>query len=43
MKNDLRNTTAVVSDEVGAVYVKEFANKVFTLADNEERAGIASR
>ncbi|KAF8326046.1 Vta1 like-domain-containing protein [Cantharellus anzutake] len=43
IKNELRDASAVFSDEVGAAYVKEFANKVFMLADSEDRAGSATR
>lgn len=43
MKKELGHTDAVDNESVGAAYVENFAMKVFTSADNEDRKGEATR
>ncbi|RIA85393.1 Vta1 like-domain-containing protein [Glomus cerebriforme] len=42
-KKDLADNEAVTDDLVGEAYVDNFSQKVFTMADNEDRAGKATR
>ncbi|KAI9312763.1 hypothetical protein BX666DRAFT_1865814 [Dichotomocladium elegans] len=43
MKADLGPNEAITNDDVGYAYIENFALKVFLNADNEDRAGKASR
>jgi vacuolar protein sorting-associated protein VTA1 len=42
-KSLLKDNEAVVSDVVGFAHVQAFASKIFLNADNEDRAGQASK
>ncbi|KAG6814128.1 hypothetical protein H0H92_002123 [Tricholoma furcatifolium] len=43
LKNEIGPSEAVNNQSVSAAYVENFALKVFTMADNEDRAGSATR
>ena len=43
MKRELEGNDAVEHEAAGAAYVENFALKVFVAADNEDRAGKATR
>lgn len=43
MKATLADNDAALNDEAGAAYIENFAFRVFVQADNEDRAGKASR
>ena len=43
MKSEIGANDAVQVEAVGSAYVENFGLKVFTAADNEDRAGRASR
>ena len=43
MKTELGANDAIDNEAAGAAYVENFAVKVFSLADNEDRRGESSR
>ena len=43
MKASLANNDAVADDDAGAAYIENFALRVFTMADNEDRREQATR
>ncbi|KAF8527841.1 Vta1 like-domain-containing protein [Hysterangium stoloniferum] len=43
MKGTLSDNEAVVNNSMGAAYIEDFALRVFNMADNEDRKGLATR
>ncbi|KAG8738393.1 hypothetical protein FRC10_006939 [Ceratobasidium sp. 414] len=42
-KKALRDHEAITNDDVGHLYVENFADKIFVIADEEDRRGVTSR